>query len=281
MGWKRKPNPNIDEAEDGGHAIVGEEGIALMAFAYATSHNYLDGVTRLDFPFLEVIKNITTPYEVGVRTAADWEQAICATRQQRRDRNPRSHQPLPRLPGCTSMRHPAGSGAGNFTAMSPRLRPGSLIVFEGLDRSGKSTQVKRLSALDWAAPGPRFTHMPSGMTDLTSSIYSLTENRQISSPAGAAAAAHRMPRREHRANHRRQGTTRPLSRPMVVNRCLRLVRGRALGVRTGRIGVLRADRFCVGGPPGRRDLPVHEATRERLAEQRRGAQRVRGPGSRA
>ena len=42
--------------------------------------------------------------------------------------------------------------------------------------------MKRLSALDWAAPGPRFTHMPSGMTDLTSSIYSLTENSQISSP---------------------------------------------------------------------------------------------------
>jgi dTMP kinase len=66
--------------------------------------------------------------------------------------------------------------------MGPRLRPGSLIVFEGLDRSGKSTQIKRVSALDWAAPGPRFTHMPSGMTDLTSSIYSLIENSQINSP---------------------------------------------------------------------------------------------------
>jgi dTMP kinase len=66
--------------------------------------------------------------------------------------------------------------------MGPRLRPGSLIVFEGLDRSGKSTQIERVSALDWAAPGPRFTHMPSGMTDLTSSIYSLTETSQISSP---------------------------------------------------------------------------------------------------
>src|SRR5260370_40895834 len=73
-------------------------------------------------------------------------------------------------------------GAGNFTAMSLHLRPSSLIVFEGLDRSGKSTQIKRLSALDWAPPGPRFTHLPSGMTDLTSSIYSLTEDGQMSSP---------------------------------------------------------------------------------------------------
>jgi thymidylate kinase len=66
--------------------------------------------------------------------------------------------------------------------MSLHLRPGSLIVFEGLDRSGKSTQIKQLSGLDWAVPGPRFTHMPSGMTDLTRNIYSLTENSQISSP---------------------------------------------------------------------------------------------------
>ncbi len=76
MGRKRKSNPEVDEAEDGGRAIVCEEGIALMAFAYATSHNYLDGVIRLDFPFLNAIKDITAPYEVGVRTAADWEQAI-------------------------------------------------------------------------------------------------------------------------------------------------------------------------------------------------------------
>ncbi len=76
MGRKRKSNPDIDEAEDGGRAIVSEEGIALMAFAYATSHNYLDGVTRLDFPFLNAIKDISAPYEVGVRTGADWEQAI-------------------------------------------------------------------------------------------------------------------------------------------------------------------------------------------------------------
>jgi NTP pyrophosphatase (non-canonical NTP hydrolase) len=76
MGRKRKSDPEVDVAEDGGRAIVTEEGIAVTAFAYATSHNYLDGVTRLDFPLLDVIKDLTAPYEVGVRTAADWEQAI-------------------------------------------------------------------------------------------------------------------------------------------------------------------------------------------------------------
>ncbi len=76
LGRKRKSDATIDEAEDGGRAIVTEEGIAAMVFAYATSHNYLDGITRLDFPLLDVIKNLTAPFEVGIRTAADWEHAI-------------------------------------------------------------------------------------------------------------------------------------------------------------------------------------------------------------
>jgi len=62
------------------------------------------------------------------------------------------------------------------------LRPGSLVVFEGLDRSGKSTQIEKISKLDWVTPGPGFTHMPSGMTRLTENIYSLTEREKISSP---------------------------------------------------------------------------------------------------
>ncbi len=76
MGRKRRSNPETDEAEDGGRAIVIEEGIAATAFAYATSHNYLDGISRLDFQLLDVIRTISSPFEVGIRTAADWEQAI-------------------------------------------------------------------------------------------------------------------------------------------------------------------------------------------------------------
>lgn len=61
------------------------------------------------------------------------------------------------------------------------LSPGSLVVFEGLDRAGKSTQIESLSMLDWITPGPSFTHMPSGMTELTKNIYSITEHQKISS----------------------------------------------------------------------------------------------------
>jgi NTP pyrophosphatase (non-canonical NTP hydrolase) len=76
LGRKRRSSPETDEAEDGGRAIVIEEGIAAMVFAYATSHNYLDGITRLDFQLLDAIKSTSAPFEVGIRTAADWEQAI-------------------------------------------------------------------------------------------------------------------------------------------------------------------------------------------------------------
>ena len=76
LGRKRRSVPEIDEAEDGGRAIVIEEGIAAMVFAYATGHNYLEGISRLDFQLLDVIKSISAPFEVGARTAADWEQAI-------------------------------------------------------------------------------------------------------------------------------------------------------------------------------------------------------------
>lgn len=62
------------------------------------------------------------------------------------------------------------------------LKPGSVVVFEGLDRAGKSTQLDLLSGLNWRSPVPTFAHMPSGLTSLTSRIYALTEHERISSP---------------------------------------------------------------------------------------------------
>jgi thymidylate kinase len=62
------------------------------------------------------------------------------------------------------------------------MRLGAVVVFEGLDRAGKSTQLDRLSALSWSHPRPTFAHMPSGLTSLTSRIYALTEGVPISSP---------------------------------------------------------------------------------------------------
>lgn len=75
---KRRSEPHIDENEDGGRAIVFEEGVAAIAFAYAASHNNLEGINRVDFDLLEQIRNVVGLTEVGVRSAADWEVAILA-----------------------------------------------------------------------------------------------------------------------------------------------------------------------------------------------------------
>lgn len=76
LGRKRRSNPDIDETEDGGRAIVTEEGVAGFAFAYATLHNMLEGIDRIDQSLLASIGLMTSTFEVGARTAADWETAI-------------------------------------------------------------------------------------------------------------------------------------------------------------------------------------------------------------
>lgn len=59
---------------------------------------------------------------------------------------------------------------------------GALVVFEGLDRAGKTTQRNRLQGLQWHDPQPAFVHMPRGVTDLTEGVYRLTEDHPIRSP---------------------------------------------------------------------------------------------------
>lgn len=76
LGRKRRSSASVDENEDGGRAIVVEEGVAAIAFAYAASHNNLDGVERVDHELLEEIRRLVALTEVGARSAADWELAI-------------------------------------------------------------------------------------------------------------------------------------------------------------------------------------------------------------
>lgn len=65
--------------------------------------------------------------------------------------------------------------------MNVRLRAGSVVVLEGLDGAGKTTQLDRLRRWPWS-PEPTFAHMPSGLTSLTGAIYELTEGNPIGSP---------------------------------------------------------------------------------------------------
>lgn len=63
-----------------------------------------------------------------------------------------------------------------------RLQPGTLVVLEGLDKTGKTTQRDALEAAPWDSPQPLITHMPSGLTDVSMAIYEITEHHTIRSP---------------------------------------------------------------------------------------------------
>jgi NTP pyrophosphatase (non-canonical NTP hydrolase) len=73
---KRKSRPLLDEVEDGGRAVVIEEGVAALAFEYARRHRFLEGVAALDFQLLRTIKDMTSHLEVRQCTTGEWEQAI-------------------------------------------------------------------------------------------------------------------------------------------------------------------------------------------------------------
>lgn len=76
MGRKRKSCHVTDETEDGGRAMVIEEGIAAYIFEYAEQHNRLEGVRAVDFDVLKTAKNMTQRLEVRSKSWRDWESAI-------------------------------------------------------------------------------------------------------------------------------------------------------------------------------------------------------------
>ncbi len=73
---KRKSNPKIDEVEDGGRAIVTEEGISALVFAYASDHSSMEGVTFIDYDLLKSIRIMTAKFEVSICSTGEWERAI-------------------------------------------------------------------------------------------------------------------------------------------------------------------------------------------------------------
>ena len=73
---KRKSDPQVDEVEDGGRAIVIEEGISAMVFSYAERRNFLAGAEGVNYDLLRTIKDMTSHLEVSARTEGEWERAI-------------------------------------------------------------------------------------------------------------------------------------------------------------------------------------------------------------
>lgn len=76
MRRKRKSQPTVDEVEDGGRAIVIEEGITALIFAYAQQRQFLQDALYVDPGVIHTVQEMTAHLEVQARTAADWQQAI-------------------------------------------------------------------------------------------------------------------------------------------------------------------------------------------------------------
>jgi dTMP kinase len=68
-----------------------------------------------------------------------------------------------------------------MTPNTLNLKAGSVVVFEGLDKAGKSTQLARMKqAID--ADGATFAHMPSAFSDFTARLYRVLEDAPPTSP---------------------------------------------------------------------------------------------------
>lgn len=73
---KRKSDPRVDEVEDGGRGWVIEEGIAALAFAYATEHEFFAHTDHVDESLLRAVRALTSTVEVRVRSNLEWTSAI-------------------------------------------------------------------------------------------------------------------------------------------------------------------------------------------------------------
>lgn len=73
---KRKSDRRVDEVEDGGRAIVIEEGIVAMIFSFGEQHGFLEGMSQVDYELLRTIKSMTHHLEVTQCSAGQWEDTI-------------------------------------------------------------------------------------------------------------------------------------------------------------------------------------------------------------
>ncbi|NQY82765.1 MAG: nucleoside triphosphate pyrophosphohydrolase family protein [Alphaproteobacteria bacterium] len=73
---KRKSEPAIDEAQDGGRATVIDEGTSAYIFSYAKELNFFEGHKTVSFDLLKAVKNFVRGYEVEACPLSLWEEAI-------------------------------------------------------------------------------------------------------------------------------------------------------------------------------------------------------------
>ena len=73
---KRKSDPKVDDAQDGGRAIVVEEGLTAWLFSRSKELNYFEGQKGISFDLLKTIQQFVAGYEVDKCPLSLWEIAI-------------------------------------------------------------------------------------------------------------------------------------------------------------------------------------------------------------
>ena len=73
---KRKSDAEVDEVEDGGRAIVAEEGLTLFVFNEAKKRNYFENLKKLPPDLIKVVKVLVEGLEVEICSVEQWEEAI-------------------------------------------------------------------------------------------------------------------------------------------------------------------------------------------------------------
>lgn len=73
---KRKSNPSIDQSQDGGRAIVVEEGVSAWIFTIAKENDFFEGKTNLTFDMLKNVGQFVKGFEVEECPLILWEEAI-------------------------------------------------------------------------------------------------------------------------------------------------------------------------------------------------------------
>lgn len=73
---KRKSNSKVDEAQDGGRAIVVEEGLTAWIFSMAKQLGFFERQTSVSFDMLKTIQQFVSGYEVEQCPLKLWEDAV-------------------------------------------------------------------------------------------------------------------------------------------------------------------------------------------------------------
>lgn len=73
---KRKSDKAVDEAQDGGRALVIEEGLTAWIFAQAKELDYFAGMRKISFDLLKTVAEFVRGYEVEDCPLSLWESAI-------------------------------------------------------------------------------------------------------------------------------------------------------------------------------------------------------------